>query len=225
MKGEILEILKVIHLAEGLKREKRHSWLSNGDQESVAEHTWRLLLLILTMAPQLEKPVNLKKALTMAIIHDLPEVKVGDKPDFETVSEDHKNQKHLLEKRAMKEITERLGRPDLYEIWEEFEKKETLEAKFVQALDRLELQIQHNEAETSTWLDIEKKRMYLGLESYCLHDQALLELAKLCKRESRDKIRDEDKRVISKWMEGKSLSECLKLVGIKGEACGGEHEQ
>ncbi len=32
-------IVDVLALAENLKTEMRHSWLSNGRQESVAEHT------------------------------------------------------------------------------------------------------------------------------------------------------------------------------------------
>jgi putative hydrolase of HD superfamily len=33
-------ILDVLAVAERLKTELRHSWLSNGRRESVAEHTW-----------------------------------------------------------------------------------------------------------------------------------------------------------------------------------------
>ena len=38
MKKEITSILKVVTLAERLKFELRHSFTSNGRQESVAEH-------------------------------------------------------------------------------------------------------------------------------------------------------------------------------------------
>ena len=37
---DIQRILAVLKLAERLKSELRHSWLSSGRQESVAKHTW-----------------------------------------------------------------------------------------------------------------------------------------------------------------------------------------
>ncbi len=46
-------------------------------------------------------------------------------------------------------------------LWHEFENKETNEAKVANALDKLEAQIQHNEADVSTWLDIEKEMLYM----------------------------------------------------------------
>ncbi len=36
---ELEKILEFLHIAEKLKRELRHSWLSDGRRESVAEHT------------------------------------------------------------------------------------------------------------------------------------------------------------------------------------------
>ena len=64
-------ILQVIALAEKLKYEMRHSWLSNGRQESVAEHTWRMSLMAILVEPYLDQKVNIEKLLKMVIIHDL----------------------------------------------------------------------------------------------------------------------------------------------------------
>jgi putative hydrolase of HD superfamily len=36
-------------------------------------------------------------------------------------------------------------------LWEEFEANKTIEAKFAQSLDKLEVLIQHNEADIKTW--------------------------------------------------------------------------
>ncbi|MFA6446590.1 MAG: HD domain-containing protein, partial [Candidatus Paceibacterota bacterium] len=41
----LANILKFLHESEALKRQLRHSWLSDGRQESVAEHTWRMALM------------------------------------------------------------------------------------------------------------------------------------------------------------------------------------
>ena len=42
----------------------------------------------------------------------------------------------------------------------EFEAKETYEAKVANALDKLEVKIQHNEAHIDTWLPIEHKMTF-----------------------------------------------------------------
>ena len=47
--------LAFLPLAERLKRELRHSWLSDGRRESVAEHTWFIALMALLTHRRLER--------------------------------------------------------------------------------------------------------------------------------------------------------------------------
>ena len=54
MTDDIQRILGVLRLAERLKSELRHSWLSSGRQESVAEHTWQMALMAVLMHRHLE---------------------------------------------------------------------------------------------------------------------------------------------------------------------------
>lgn len=42
-------------ISRKLKYEMRHSWLSNGRQESVAEHTWRMSLMAILVEPYLDQ--------------------------------------------------------------------------------------------------------------------------------------------------------------------------
>jgi hypothetical protein len=44
MEKEAITILQFLALSERLKRELRHSCLSDGRRESVAEHTWQMAL-------------------------------------------------------------------------------------------------------------------------------------------------------------------------------------
>ncbi|MBU0579064.1 HD domain-containing protein [Patescibacteria group bacterium] len=46
-------ILKFFHEIEALKKLLRHSWLSDGRQESVAEHTWRITMMALILYDQM----------------------------------------------------------------------------------------------------------------------------------------------------------------------------
>ncbi len=78
--GAAEKLLDFLTLAERLKRELRHSWLSDGRRESVAEHTWFVALVALLAHGRLEEPVRLDRVLAMALVHDLAEAEAGDVP-------------------------------------------------------------------------------------------------------------------------------------------------
>ena len=104
--------LGFLSLAERLKRELRHSWLSDGRRESVAEHTWFMALMALLTHRRLEQPVSLERVLSMAIVHDLAEVEVGDIPYFETG--DRKAKKAELGQNPAKNLLSSLFRRRLW---------------------------------------------------------------------------------------------------------------
>jgi putative hydrolase of HD superfamily len=58
MKTHISSILNILTLAERLKFELRHSYTSNGRQESVAEHTWRMSLMAVLIEPLLKQKLT-----------------------------------------------------------------------------------------------------------------------------------------------------------------------
>ncbi len=182
-------VLNLLHLAEKLKSELRHSWLSSGRQESVAEHTWRSALMIMLLQPYLRKSINLERTLKLMLIHDLVEAEAGDIPVFETG--DRKAQKAAKEKAAIENIRSMLGGgagQELYDLFFEFEHAETDEAKFAQAIDKIEAQIQHNESDLSTWLHSEKLRVFFHLDRYAKHDPALIQFFELVKDEAYEKL-------------------------------------
>lgn len=182
------DILEFIHHTEKLKQELRHSWLFNGRQESVAEHTWRLALMVMLMAPNLDQKINLPRAIKMAVIHDINEAAVGDVPAF--LIEESKNQKKLEEKNiiGLKNKYNSSVMDEIYELWKEYEDEKTTEAKFVKALDRLEARIQRNEAKIDTWNEVEYERSQFSADKYCEFDSFLKVFNKLVKEESKEKI-------------------------------------
>lgn len=185
----IAPILDLLKLAEGLKRELRHSWLSDGRRESVAEHSWQMALMAMVMHRHLEHPVDLTRTLQMIIVHDLVEAEVGDVPFFETG--ERKEKKAEREAAAMEKIRDLLGGDggtDLAELWWEFEARETPEAKFAGALDNLEVQLQHNLADFSTWEEVEYGLVYNKMEKPCAHDAFLLAMSAAIQQQAERKM-------------------------------------
>jgi len=195
MKGESMmetidRILKVLRLAERLKFELRHSWLSNGRRESVAEHTWQMALMVVLMQHHLERSVDVERTLKMVIIHDLVEAEAGDVPFFETG--ERQTMKAANERAAIEKIRNLLDgatAQEVYELWYEFEGGETLEAKFAKAVDNLEVQIQHNQAAFETWEEIEQDLVYTKMDKHCQHDAFLRAFCVAVKTEAEDKMR------------------------------------
>ncbi|PAD38211.1 HAD family hydrolase [Terribacillus sp. 7520-G] len=190
---QIKGIMQVLKLAEKLKFEMRHSWLSNGRQESVAEHTWRVGLMAVLLEPYIEEKLDMAKLLKMIMIHDLVEAEAKDIPAFDTLYDaKRKEQKRLAEEKAMDDIRAMLAEEpgkELQLLWQEFEAKGTFEAKVANALDKLEAQLQHNEASLDTWLDIEKEMIYL-LKSHTDFHPVLEELRQVIVAEAEDKLRE-----------------------------------
>jgi putative hydrolases of HD superfamily len=184
----MIEILTFIKTAEALKRELRHSWLSDDRQESVAEHCWRLTLMAMTIAPEVNPPLDILKILKLLIIHDLPECTVGDIPVFEIDDQTKKSNKQDKERAAMVELCSKLPSAtgeEFIALWEEFEAKDSPEARFAQAIDKLEAQVQHNQASFDTLLEWEKFRSFSGLEEYCKEFPVLLKFNALLQEDSR----------------------------------------
>ena len=188
---QLKSVFEIIKLGERLKTELRHSWLSNGRQESVAEHTWRLSLMAMTIEPHLPQKVDSKRLLKMIIIHDLVEAYARDVPAFDTMNNpEAKLQKRKNEEAAMEKIYNILGDesgPYFRDLWLEFEEKQTYEAKVANALDKLEAQQQHNEADLATWLPVEHEMTFM-LGRHTDFDPVLSALKDLIEAEGEKKL-------------------------------------
>ena len=144
--------LQVMHLAERLKNNTRHSWTSAGRHESVADHSWRLCLMALLVRDEFPQ-VDMDKVLRMCVVHDLGEAFTGDIPTFEKNEEDERTEAALLRQWA-----KALPAPynaELPALFDEMDALQTEEARIYKALDNLEAVIQHNEADIATWLPLE----------------------------------------------------------------------
>ena len=186
---EARTILEFLAFAEGVKRELRHSWLSDGRRESVAEHSWQMALMAMVVHPHLETPVDLCRALKMILVHDLAEAETGDVPVFETGA--RKAAKPARERAAMDGIRDRLGDPagqEIHDLWLDYETTESNEAKLARALNHLEVQIQHNLADLSTWEPIEYALVYTKMDESCAFEPVLAALCRAVKAEAEAKM-------------------------------------
>src|SRR5215471_20835540 len=179
MEKQVKSILAVLKLAERLKFELRHSYTSSGRQESVAEHTWRMSLMAVLIEPLLRQKIDTSRLLKMIILHDLVEAEARDISALDVLRNPSlKLQKEEREKQAIENLRETLKETngqEIYDLFYEFEQKETYEAKVANALDKLEVQLQHNHADLATWEEIEYDMSYM-MDKHVLFDETLFEL-------------------------------------------------
>jgi len=192
MKAQISSILKVLQLAERLKFELRHSYLSSGRQESVAEHSWRMALMAVLIEPLLKTPVDTARLLKMIIIHDLVEAEARDVSALDVLRDPSlRLQKEERERAAIENIRGALKETngqEIYDLFYEFEHKQTYEARVANALDKLEVQLQHNHADLSTWEEIEYDMSYM-MDRHVVFDATLKELKDQIEAEAEEKMK------------------------------------
>ena len=86
--------------------------------------------------------------------------------DILLVTHKHRDHCHLP---AIQEILKDLDmniRNELYYLWHEFEENETYEAKFINALDKLEAQLQQNKIQDiKSLIDLENNNIFKKIES------------------------------------------------------------
>lgn len=131
------------------------------------------------MEPLLKQPIDMTRLLKKVIIHDLVEAEATDVSALDVLrNPDIKVSKIENEKKAIENLRSMLDTTngqEIYELFYEFENKATYEAKVANALDKLEVQLQHNHAEFSTWEEIEYDMTYM-MNKHVEFDTTLFEL-------------------------------------------------
>ena len=94
---------------------------------------------------------------------------------------------------------------EISDLWHDCENLSSPEARFVKALDRLEVRLQHNEADISTWNDAEYPRSLFAADKFCNFDKSLKELNEMIKAESSEKIADSGKDLAEVKLEAEKL--------------------
>jgi len=149
---ELDGLLAFLRDAERLKTVRRSAWTSDGDPESVAEHTWRLCLMAMLLsdgAPEVDQG----RLLRMCLIHDLGEALGGDVPAPE---QEASAPKARQERADLLRLTAPLPpslRAQIVELWDEYEAAATPEARLAKGLDKLETILQHTQGKNPADFD------------------------------------------------------------------------
>ena len=146
---EARELLKAMAVAVRLKDTTRHCYTEKGRHESVAEHCWMAALMAFFLQDEFPE-ADMDKVIRMCLIHDLGEAFTGDIPTFEKTEENERTEEQLL--REWVAALPKVCRDEMTALYDEMERRESLESRIYEAIDNLEAVIQHNFADLSTWI-------------------------------------------------------------------------
>lgn len=107
-------------------------------RENDAEHSYHISIMALILKKYAKSDIDVNKVIQMLLIHDLVEIYAGDTFAYDEKANLDKTKRELD---AMRKIKDQLSfdTANLIEsLWLEFEKRESKESKFANAMDRLQ---------------------------------------------------------------------------------------
>lgn len=136
-----------------LKGVERRNRLADGSRrENTAEHSWHLGMAAIVFAPFAIEPIDVAKAVAMALSHDIVEIDAGD--TFAYDDGDHAASKVAREQEAADRLFGLLPEAHgayLRALWDEYERGDTPEARYVMAIDRMAPMLLNMAEGGTTW--------------------------------------------------------------------------
>ena len=120
--------------------------------ENAAEHSWQVCMLAILLANESPKPINVFRVVEILLVHDIPEIDAGDQIVYQTKDAEAIQ----TERNAAERIFGLLPEPQrnwCMERWEEYEARQSDEAVFAYAADRL-IPVLHNLSNSGqSWIE------------------------------------------------------------------------
>lgn len=130
---------------------RRNLVVDGSRRENDAEHSWHLAIMAMLLEEYSAQKVNIERVLKIALVHDLVEVYAGDTFAYDEKGYEDKEAREIA---AADKLFGMLGGEQGAEIralWDEFEAGETHEAKYANAIDRIQPLILNYLTNGHTW--------------------------------------------------------------------------
>jgi putative hydrolases of HD superfamily len=128
-----------------LKTINRQTLLTDASrQENDAEHSWHLALMALVLGEYASSDaIELLHVIRLVLVHDLVEIDAGDTYCYDKAGHTDKAQRETTAAERIFNLLPPDQAAEVRALWDEFEASQTPEAKFANALDRLQ-PLMHN---------------------------------------------------------------------------------
>ncbi|MFN3014617.1 HD domain-containing protein [Vibrio coralliilyticus] len=135
LEQQLALLMELDQLKSVLRRTRVKS--ADGRLENSAEHSWHVALMAILMEEHANEPVDIARVVKMLLLHDIVEIDAGDTFVYDVAASAVQEEKELAAaQRLFAMLPEEQGK-ELLELWLEFERAESADAKFGKALDRI----------------------------------------------------------------------------------------
>jgi putative hydrolase of HD superfamily len=145
--------IRFIIEVDRLKEIFRQTVLINSRRaENDAEHSWHLCLIVITLAEHANWPqLNVLRVLQMLILHDLVEIDAGDTFAYDTLAMAGQHDREAVAADRIFGLLPADQAREFRALWDEFETRQTPEAKFAAAVDRFQPMLLNCRTEGAAW--------------------------------------------------------------------------
>lgn len=182
---DLKKILDFSHILHSVKNILRFKGMPGWEEttidrwDSVAEHCFRLAILVVLLAPRLKEKISVERALKMALAHDLVEIYAEDFHPIQShngagghaFNQDAYEEKIKRERDAAQRLFSHLPeqeQAEFHDLWEDYARTKldpanaSPEGRLVYGLDKLEaaIQIVDYAPGFSNWVSTERSREY-----------------------------------------------------------------
>lgn len=146
--NEQIEFLCAI---DDLKRVRRQTTLLDGSRpENSAEHSWHLALYVMILA-EYGGDLDAGRVLAMVLVHDIVEIDAGDTFIYDEAGQATKQDRERQAADRLFALLPADQASRLRAAWDEFEERETPEARFAYAIDRLQPVLHNHRTGGAAW--------------------------------------------------------------------------
>lgn len=135
LEKQLALIIELDQLKNVLRRTRVKS--ADGRLENSAEHSWHVALMAVLLEEHANQPVDISRVVKMLLLHDIVEIDAGDTFVYDAVASAEQEQKERQAAERLFGMLPAEQGQELLDLWLEFEKATSDDAKFAKALDRI----------------------------------------------------------------------------------------
>jgi putative hydrolase of HD superfamily len=130
---------------------RRTSVMGESRLENTAEHSWHLGVMATVLAEHAPGGVDVERAMSMVLVHDIVEIDAGDTFAFDEAAHHDKEEREQAAAERLFGLLPEDQHAHYRALWDEFEARGTPEALFANALDRFQGLLQNVHNDGGTW--------------------------------------------------------------------------
>ncbi|GAA3729325.1 putative hydrolase of HD superfamily [Spinactinospora alkalitolerans] len=145
--------LRFILETDKLKRILRRNLLVDGSRrENDAEHSWHLALIARVFAEHAPPGTDIDHVVQLLLVHDIVEIDAGDTFVYDSLMSRSQAERERAAADRLYALLPKDQADHMRGLWEEFEARETAEARFAKAVDRLAPMLANWHTDGGTWV-------------------------------------------------------------------------